>query len=100
MDPGTIIILDYIGGNCPVQAEGTINGRWFYFRARGARWSLEIHPTAANNFLNWPHDDKEWRYEEPWGDGPYAAGWMPVEAAREMIFKAAQLYVAAEGTST
>ena len=37
-----IIIIDSFGGNCPVQAEGTIDGKPFYFRARGSSWSMSI----------------------------------------------------------
>lgn len=86
-----MIEIEYIGGNCPVQAEGTIDGKRFYFRARGRRWSIEIHPTAEGSYLHWDGDD-EWEYTEPWGDGDYAAGWMPVEVAREMIEKGAELW--------
>ena len=31
-----------IGGNCPVQAEGRIDGLPLYFRARSSHWSLGI----------------------------------------------------------
>lgn len=34
--------ISLIGGNCPVQAEGTINGEPFYFRARWDHWSLGV----------------------------------------------------------
>lgn len=30
------------GGACPFQAEGTINGKPFYFRARHGSWTLEV----------------------------------------------------------
>lgn len=40
-----IIIIDSFGGNCPVQAEGTIDGKPFYFRARGSSWSMSIGGT-------------------------------------------------------
>lgn len=36
------IVVKYIGGACPVQAEGTVDGIPFYFRARGNGWSLSI----------------------------------------------------------
>ena len=88
------IIIDEIGGNCPVQAEGTINGRRFYFRARGCRWSMQIAPEGvACGYLAWPETDGEWYHGEQWGNGPYDAGWMPEDTAREMIAKAAGLFV-------
>lgn len=86
------IEIDCLGGNCPVQAEGRINGKRFYFRARGEHWSLTVHPTADGKFLEWPRDDLDWFHEEEWGDGPFDAGWMPEDVAREMIAKAAALY--------
>ena len=81
----TSIEIDEIGGNCPVQAEGRIDGEPFYFRARGARWSIGIggqDPVCA----------PEWSHEEPYGDGPFDAGWMSDEEARAFIEKAAGLF--------
>lgn len=82
------IEIDWIGGNCPVQAEGRIDGRGFYFRARGESWSLEL----AEEGEPVDYEGSAWSHEEEWGDGPYAAGWMPEKTAREMIAKAAQLW--------
>lgn len=87
-----MINIEELGGNCPVQAEGTIDGKRFYFRARGKHWTMEIHPTAEGDYLSWPEDRAEWRYKEDWGSEEYGAGWMPEEEARELIAKAAELY--------
>ena len=38
-ESGHVLMIDWCGGNCPVQAEGKINGKPFYFRARGECWS-------------------------------------------------------------
>lgn len=73
------------GGNCPVQIEGTIDGRPFYFRARGEHWSLEIHPTATGHYLSWPDDRAQWTIEQEWGDGPFDAGWMSIDTAMDII---------------
>jgi hypothetical protein len=78
------IKIDLIGGNCPVQADGTINGVEFYFRARGSRWSIGI----GGDVVGAPN----WYYGEPYGDGPYDAGWMTEGEARAFIDKAAKLY--------
>lgn len=79
------VVIDLIGGNCPVQAEGTIGGEPFYFRARGARWSIGVggEPVGA----------PVWHYEEPYGDWP-EAGWITEEEARAFIAKAAGLWAA------
>jgi len=78
------IVIDTIGGNCPVQAEGTIDGHPFYFRARGQHWNIGIggEPVGA----------PAWEHEEAYGDGPFAAGYMPVEEAMQFIRKAAQKF--------
>lgn len=36
------VLLEILGGNCLVQGEGSIDGVSFYFRARGARWTLSV----------------------------------------------------------
>lgn len=83
LSPG--IVIDEIGGNCPVQAEGTIDGTPFYFRARGARWTLSV---GGRDVILEP----DWFHEEPYGDGPFDAGWMSLEEARGFIAAGAGLY--------
>lgn len=77
--------IDWLGGKCPVQAEGTINGKPFYFRARGEEWSLSI---GGEDVVC----DPDWYYEEPYGDEPFMAGWMPEDEARKFISKGARLF--------
>lgn len=81
--PGQDIVIDWLGGNCPVQAEGTICGESFYFRARGDRISIGIggDPVAAPEFS----------LEEHFGAWP-DAGWIDEVQAREFIEKAALAY--------
>ena len=81
------------GGLCPVQAEGTINGKPFYFRARGSSWRLNI---GGEDLILKP----EWSYEEDYGDGPFDAGYMSEEEARTFIQKAAEMYATLHATST
>lgn len=77
--------IDTIGGNCPVQAEGHIGGKTeFYFRARGASWSMSI---GGADVIGNPN----WYYEEDYGQWP-AAGWMPETEAREFIDKSIKMY--------
>lgn len=79
------IEIDGLGGNCPVQAEGHIDGKPFYFRARGERWQIGIG--GADTIL-----EPEWYHEEPYGSLPFEAGWMDEEEASAFIVKAAGLY--------
>ncbi len=39
---GISLVLDYFDGKCPVQAEGTVQGCHFYFRARNGAWTMDI----------------------------------------------------------
>jgi hypothetical protein len=84
--------IDWLGGNCPVQAQGTIADKHFYFRARGNHLSFEI----SNEKLG----AAEWEYEEPYGGDVFAAGWMSEDEARAFIAKAAKLYAAAMSQTT
>lgn len=81
------IVIDCIGGNCPVQAEGTIDGQPFYFRARGEHWSLSVGGADVIG-------DPAWYYEEEYPGGPFAAGWMSQEEARKFLQEAAERYLA------
>lgn len=82
------INIDWLGGNCPVQAEGTINGKPFYFRARGESWSLSVGGIDAVS-------DPEWEHSEWYGEWP-AAGWMTPEEAEAFLRQAAERYARGE----
>lgn len=62
------------GGNCPVQSEGVLTtGEFYYFRARGTAWSMDI----AIDEKSWLDQIYLYRYR----DAKYAtwpeAGWLP-----------------------
>ena len=80
-----VIRIDTLGGNCPVQAEGTIDGIPFYFRARGDSWRMNI---GGADIVGEP----EWSYEEDYGTSPFDAGWMSQEEARAFIQRAAERF--------
>lgn len=67
-------------GFCPVQAEGTVDGKPLYFRARGMRWNLTIG------------DRGEWEYGEAFGTQQFEAGWMEEDTALDFVRKAVGLY--------
>ena len=88
------IEIAWLAGFCPVQAEGTIDGEPFYFRARGDRWSLRI---GGDDVVG----DPDWRHDECYGEGPFDAGWMDTEEAEVFIREGARLYhEAAQWTGT
>lgn len=73
-----------LGGSCPVEGEGTIDGKPFYFRARGERWTIGIGGE--------PVGEPEWLHNQPYGDEAFAAGYMSEDEARGFIENAASLY--------
>lgn len=83
-----------IGGNCPVQAEGTIDGAPFYFRARGEHWSIEIGGGFVLEDTAKGIPGEGFYLEEEWGDGPFSAGWMPEEEAKALIYRSARAFLA------
>ena len=83
---GRLLIKD-LGGNCPVQAEGTICGEPFYFRARGCSWSMSIGGSDLVINPNWYHS-------ENYGEGAFDAGWMPESEALVFIQREAARWIA------
>lgn len=80
------IVMEYTCGACPVQAEGTVSGERFYFRARGDRWRIGIGGTD-------PVFHPAWEYGEPYGEpGGLGAGWMDEEEANAFIRKSVELW--------
>ncbi len=71
------VILNWLDGNCPVQGEGTVDGRYLYFRARGEKWSVEIGRDQL-------FTDDNWLIEVYWGAWP-SAGYMSEDDARRCI---------------
>jgi len=90
MEPNTLVITD-LYGNCPVQGWGTVNGKEFYFRSRGAMWTMAIGWDPVG--MAWRSRDGE---DEFFRHGSYGkfpeAGWMPHWRAREIIFECAKAY--------
>lgn len=78
--------IDWIGGNCPVQSEGTFEDESFYFRARGNRWAFYIGNTTD------PLSNPTWTYSESYGKKEFEAGWMSEAQALGFIEKSLRLY--------
>ncbi len=74
-----------IFGMAPVQAHGQIDGHFFYFRARGAEWRIEIGGSDDGRQL-----PIFWHSEE-WGSWP-DAGYMSQDQAFELIKKGAAMF--------
>lgn len=79
------IVITEIGGVCPVQAEGYIAGKPFYFRSRGSQWSIAI---GGKDLICNP----EYKYTENYGEWPQA-GFISEEEAIEFINRAGKEYI-------
>jgi len=92
------IDIEWLGGNCPVQAVGTVEGLDFYFRARGSNWSIEIGKlpwmktlvTSETN-LSENQDNVYFDYVESYGKWP-DAGWIDENEALFLIRRGCQLF--------
>ncbi|XAI96366.1 hypothetical protein [Microcystis phage Mae-JY30] len=73
-----------IDGLCPVQAEGTIDGKPFYFRARGQHWHIGIGDDPMGN--------PEWGYGGTYGE-PYEAGYLDRPEATATAFIELAAYI-------
>lgn len=61
---GMGITIDSIGGNCPVQAEGSFDDKRFYFRARGEEWSFTVWSAKqASSYTELPFGEHECQIE-------------------------------------
>ena len=86
--PNPTYDVDWMSGNCPVQAEGSCcGGRRFYFRARGEELQITITrmPLSEGDFLNWPvPEEGRWYYAQDYALWP-AAGWIDHPTAHAFI---------------
>ena len=82
------LAINYLAGNCPVQAEGTICGVPFYFRARGQYWSMGVGVNPDEIFKS----EGGWYREAKWGGTQFAAGWMRKKEALRIIKQCALEY--------
>lgn len=101
------IVIESLGGSCPVQATGTIDGEPFYFRSRGEDWAIEIGPGNTNLVVGSSIGGNSveemdriealgcWRHEEEYGDWP-SAGYISDDEARAFIARGADLWRASK----
>ncbi|MBO9184587.1 hypothetical protein ACQZ4Y_04030 [Rhizobium sp. L80/93] len=79
--------LFHLSGWTPVQAEGTLDGRYFYFRARGSYWRFELGGNESGS------RSPRWWYEEDWPSPTgFEAGYLSDEQAISCILKAVENY--------
>ena len=86
-----------IGGLVPVQGEGELDGKPWYFRARYEHWTFTMAEVGGNvhqvrsMFHNAALEDG-WNIEKDWPFGAFSAGYMPIKTAVGLIRACARLY--------
>jgi hypothetical protein len=90
------LVIGHIAGMTPVQGEGTVNGLPFYFRARGRHYSFSVAatPDADPVAVGFGDGEPGYHVRHPWGDEPFAAGFMSFEVAERLINECARSYLA------
>ncbi|NTF49107.1 hypothetical protein [Rhizobium rhizogenes] len=87
LEATTDFTLWELAGYCPVQAEGEVDGLFFYFRAREAYWRFECGGSTTGS------RGPRWWYEEEWpGETGLEAGYMSDEDAICCILKSVEAY--------
>lgn len=94
-------VFEFTSDVAPVQAEGTVAGRSFYFRARGDTWEFSVAEREGDDPSELGATDaargNAW-YRSGTLQGDFAASWMPLEHARSLINQCANAYVSAKGS--
>jgi hypothetical protein len=80
-------VLTELTGFCPVQAEGEIDGQYFYFRARGSFWHIELGGNSIGT------KGPRWWHEEYWpGKTDVDAGYLSDQDAVSCILKSDEIF--------
>lgn len=75
-----------VGGQCPVQGEGTVDGLSWYFRARHDEWSFEVWRGPFREDGELPIGDPIWSARGEANDASWmrmSEAWSLIEAAIE-----------------
>lgn len=87
---------EFTSDPAPVQAEGTVAGHAFYFRARGTQWEFTVAERPDDDPAALAEADaatgRAW-YRSRIVPGRFAASWMPREQAVSLIEQCAQEYL-------
>jgi hypothetical protein len=83
--------IEWIGGKCPVQAEGTIDGHPFYFRSRWNRWAFAVDPEGDPTGILMGVKEGFVR-REIYGEPP-EAGHISAETVLKLIERCADEYI-------
>lgn len=79
--------LHELAGYCPVQAEGEVDGEFFYFRARGSYWRIEIGGNETGT------RGPRWWHAEDWpGKTGFEAGYLSDEDVIGCLLRSVSMF--------
>lgn len=95
MIPASNPVFEFTSTVAPVQAEGTVAGHAFYFRARGNTWEFTVAERDGEDPAGLGEADatagRAW-YRSGTLPGKFDASWMPIEDAKSFINECAREY--------
>jgi hypothetical protein len=77
----------------PVQAEGTIDGKAFYFRSRHDQWTFAVSEDADLDPVDIDSPQQGFFILRQYGTKRYEASYMPLDEAEKIIEDCALLYI-------
>ena len=91
------VTIQFTCAVAPVQAEGTVAGRAYYFPARGEQWSFTIAERPDDDPAALGPDDAAagtaWYRSGTVSGGRFAASYLPLHEARSLIHECARAYL-------
>jgi hypothetical protein len=92
----SLLLMGTLEGYCPVQAEGSVTARPFYFHARWHEWSFSVSETTDVSAV----DMAAMLQADAFGfqvtgttAEPYDAGWMEFDEAERIIKQCSRQYL-------
>lgn len=83
----------------PVQAEGTVDGHAFYFRARHGIWEFAISEDPSVDPATIEHEEQGFYRTAVYPGGPFAASCLPLSEAEALIRRCAGEYIESRARS-
>lgn len=77
----------------PVQAEGTVDGHAFYFRARNESWEFAVSADRAVDPASIQSEEHGFYRTAVYAGGPSAASYLPLPEAEALIRRCASEYL-------
>jgi hypothetical protein len=77
----------------PVQAEGTIKGKAFYFRSRHGHWTFAVSEDTNTSPIDIQSTEQGFFIEQQYGNKSSNASYLPLDEAKKIIEDCAEMYL-------